>query len=1151
MNPRIIANAIVFKPSDLAQAKQVRTCIPAARFKESPVGVLCAVPLTLESARILRNLGVEAPSPIEAVYNWPIIPGRKPRPHQIKTSAYLTLNPRGHCHNSPRCVDKYTEFLTPSGWKFLPEYVEGDLVAQWNKETDQAEFVEPLEYINMPCAEMIHFTTTKGIDQMLTENHRVIYHDPKGVIRERTAGYIHNQGSRKKEGWAGKIPVTFRAAHRPGIDLSDAQIRTMVAVMADGSFPSPAGFRCVVNIKKERKKERLRELLEAADIPFSERSRDFKTAQGFTRFTFHAPRREKEFTNYWWDCTEDQLKVVIDEAQHWDGSQRGQVGSFEFSTRVRATADFIQYAAVATKRKCSVNIQKRNDGKTDLSVFVQQGCSPIRLTKNKEFFTPNSKKVPAPGGRCYCFSVPSTYIIFRRNGCVFISGNTGKTISTLWSIDYLQQIGVMGKALVVAPLSTLERAWGDEIFLNFPGKKFAVLHGSAEKRRKLLATDQDIYVINHDGVEILQKELMARGDIDLIVIDEVAVFRNAKTKRWKAMNAVVNNRGVYTWCWGLTGTPTSNEPTDAYGQAKLVRPESVKGQSFTAFKDLTMQQFGPFKWVPRKGSEQTVARVLSPSIRFDRSTVTDMEPCLIERHAELSPEQKHHINKLLREAVTEINGSTVSAVNAAVLISKVVQAACISVNTMVLSSRGWVQIQDISLTDKVWDGEAWVAHQGVILKGVQTVVNCGGIDMTPDHEVLTTNGWVTAEEMLDGAASERFKWAEVRLPDGYRESGIYNRQTKAGAVVVPLRLRERGNTEKPELEIQTPLERSTLRMPHRDMADPRDVQNQAVQYMDSHAASMRLPRVQGLRELWRPWYNSLRTLGKLLRGFLARYAGWVPRNSDIGAKGQRWPLLPGELQMGDTIAAVEQQTIQCGCGDPERHDDNGPSCTGLRNPSRNAVREGQSWVGTATSADNACAVYDILNCGPRSRFVVKGTNGEIRIVHNCGVVYGANGEFLRLDFGPRMKVLEEAIEENDTGKVIVFLPFTGALNAVATELRKKWSVEVVDGGVSAGKRNQIYSDFQTKKNPHVLVAHPQCMAHGLELTAADLIIFGAPITSNEIYTQACCRIDGGGQKSKIDIMHISATPTERRIYSVVREKGKLQDVVLELLKEGK
>ena len=44
---------------------------------------------------------------------------------------------------------------------------------------------------------------------------------------------------------------------------------------------------------------------------------------------------------------------------------------------------------------------------------------------------------------------------------------------------------------------------------------------------------------------------------------------------------------------------------------------------------------------------------------------------------------------------------------------------------------------------------------------------------------------------------------------------------------------------------------------------------------------------------------------------------------------------------------------------------------------------------------------------------------------------------------------------------------------------KKWSVKVVDGGVSAGKRTQIFRDFRLLKDPHVLVCHPRLMAHGL------------------------------------------------------------------------
>lgn len=418
----------------------------------------------------------------------------------------------------------------------------------------------------------------------------------------------------------------------------------------------------------------------------------------------------------------------------------------------------------------------------------------------------------------------------------------GKTMATLWAMDYLKKKKVVNKTLVVAPLSSLELAWGDNLYMNFHHLTFAVLHGSAEKRRKLLAQNHDVYIINHDGVEILLPELMARKDINLVVIDELHEYFNIRTKKWKALNQVVNCRGIATLAWGLTGTPMSEgRPTDAFGQAKLIRPEVYKGH-FTKFKTETMYQCGPFKWYARKGSDQIVQRVLSPSIRHERSVVTDLKPCLIERHAELSEQQKKHLNELLKQATTEIRESQVTAVNSAVLLQKLVQVC-------------------------------------------------------------------------------------------------------------------------------------------------------------------------------------------------------------------------------------------------------------------------------------------------------------------CGVVYGSNGEFLRIDFGPRLKVLEEIIQENNE-KVLVFLPFTGALHAVAKELKKRWTVEVIDGDVTPTRRNQIFRDFQEKKDPHVIVAHPGTMAYSLCLDKASLVVWYAPIHANKTYEQANARPDGSGQKVKIDICHISSTPTERKIYAAVKEKGRLQDVVLDLLKSS-
>lgn len=69
---------------------------------------------------------------------------------------------------------------------------------------------------------------------------------------------------------------------------------------------------------------------------------------------------------------------------------------------------------------------------------------------------------------------------------------------------------------------------------------------------------------------------------------------------------------------------------------------------------------------------------------------------------------------------------------------------CIAEGTQVLTDRGWVDIQNVATKDALWDGEQWVSHEGLINKGIQEVINIDGALMTPDHKVLTQEGWKTA-----------------------------------------------------------------------------------------------------------------------------------------------------------------------------------------------------------------------------------------------------------------------------------------------------------------------------------------------------------------------------------------------------------------------
>ncbi len=734
----------------------------------------------------------------------------------------------------------------------------------------------------------------------------------------------------------------------------------------------------------------------------------------------------------------------------------------------------------------------------------------------------------------------------------------GKTLSTLWALDYLQKQGLIKRALVVAPLSSIELAWADSIYFNFPRKKYAVLHASADKRRELLKQKNDIYIVNHDGVAIIIDDLMKRDDINCVILDETHEFKTVTTKKWKILNKLVNKSGNIEWCWGLTGTPTPQGPTDAYGQGRLITPSNYP-YSFRAFKDETMLQIGPYKWIPRNQSENRVKHILSPAIRHTRDVVTSMEPCLIERHAELSKEQLHHYNALKREAVTEINGQTVTAVNAAVMFQKLAQAACISKDTPVLTDKGWKSIQDVSRTDLIWDGVEFVAHGGVVDKGIQRIVKCGQINLTEDHKMFTDLGWRSAREILEGESSERFNWPEVRLPySNFKSRNNSDPEDSAMRyLVMSLRLWERDSASQPKFKSKRSPKCPALWLPHRNISDSWDDEDAPIQNMDPYAKTLRFSILERLPELWSKRYNRLRRVERIIRSFLERYGRRVFSKADSREAEQRRALLQRQLQVGDGNTASKQQEVECIYRDTIRPDDYCRCSESLQAQRSNTSYQNIS-VQMAPFEGSYCApdatifsqVYDIINCGPRQRFVVRGDQGALRIVHNCGCIYGLDGEFLHIDFGPRLKVLEELIEQNDE-KVLVFVPFTGALEAVAKELRKRWSVEIVDGGVSPAKRDKIFRDFQTTPNPHVIVAHPGTMAYSLDLCAASLIIWYAPPSGgNKVYQQACARIDGGNQKVKIDIAHISSTKEERAAYSVVQGKGKWQDILLGLIKEA-
>jgi SNF2 family DNA or RNA helicase len=443
------------------------------------------------------------------------------------------------------------------------------------------------------------------------------------------------------------------------------------------------------------------------------------------------------------------------------------------------------------------------------------------------------------------YSTADAMSMERRFYCLNSMG-TGKTEATLWAYDYLRTVKQAKKLLVVCPLSTMERTWADSIFFSFPHLRAAVLYGTRDKRLKLLANkDFDIYIVNTDGVKIIEKALIDRDDIDFVVVDELAMFRNAQTDRWKAMNKIVNKQqGGTRRVWGLTGSPTPNEPTDAWAQCRLITPfDPALPTYFNKFRDLVMRQVSQYKYVPLPNAAETVHSFMRPAVRFTLEDCQDLPPQIFQTYdIELSKEQMTAYREMLARLKAESDAGQILAINEAVKGNKLLQIC-------------------------------------------------------------------------------------------------------------------------------------------------------------------------------------------------------------------------------------------------------------------------------------------------------------------CGVAYAVDGTEIMIGAPSRIEQLKEIINGSE-GKVIVFVPLTGALNYVVGELSNEFSVRSIHGETSKSVRDEIFRAFQDDPEPRVLVANPGTMSHGLTLTAATTICWYAPIWGAEIYEQANARVRRPGQKRSTVIAHIAGSEMERKVYARLKDKQALQSVLLDLIKES-
>jgi SNF2 family DNA or RNA helicase len=195
--------------------------------------------------------------------------------------------------------------------------------------------------------------------------------------------------------------------------------------------------------------------------------------------------------------------------------------------------------------------------------------------------------------------------------------------------------------------------------------------GAGEKREKLLEGDYDVFIVNHDGLAIIEEKIPE--DVDTVVFDELSVYRNGTSKRTKIAREVAARM---KWVWGMTGSPIPNEPTDAWAQCRIVNPTRVP-RYFGQFRDSVMQKVTQYKWVSKPNALDTVYNAMQPAVRFTLDDVVEL-PDVVHRviDVEMGTKQKKLYEAMASKAHALVDSHEITAMNAGVVMNKLLQIAC-------------------------------------------------------------------------------------------------------------------------------------------------------------------------------------------------------------------------------------------------------------------------------------------------------------------------------------------------------------------------------------------------------------------------------------------------------------------------------------------
>lgn len=252
---------------------------------------------------------------------------------------------------------------------------------------------------------------------------------------------------------------------------------------------------------------------------------------------------------------------------------------------------------------------------------------------------------------------------------MFAEPGLGKTSTTLAAFSVLKDNGAAKAMLVVAPLRPCYKVWPAEVakWADFAGLSYTILHGD-KKLDRLNGPQKDLYIINYEGLQWLEKNLGKSMPFDVLCLDESTKIKNTQTVRFKVMKRL---RDRFSRVWALTGTPAPNGIENLFGQIFMLDGGKRLGRYVTHFRReyfVEQRMYGGYSlWFPRPDTQARVqAQIADITLALRAEDYLKM-PRKIENRIEVDlPASALRVYKGIEdEFFAELSSGVVTAANAA------------------------------------------------------------------------------------------------------------------------------------------------------------------------------------------------------------------------------------------------------------------------------------------------------------------------------------------------------------------------------------------------------------------------------------------------------------------------------------------------------